>query len=235
MMKVFKPFKISIIITILNSHSVVKRQIKHFTKMNLPQSVEIIFIDDGSDPPLKFRARHLKNFNIYPSGDTRRWSMACARNLGAKIAEGEYLFMTDIDHILPRSVIDAVLNFDGDKMIFLRELAVLDRRGNITQNFEMLRKYGLGDKRYKTKNIKRLRHANTFAIKKSIYKAIDGYGTKYCRDNYIDRVSDRNFFNRYKKYYMAGKCKWQKTGGTIYTYPPGANNIPGLFHDLPRE
>jgi len=45
--------KLSIIIPVLNSHEIVRRQIAHFKKMNLPDDVELIIVDDGSDPPLE--------------------------------------------------------------------------------------------------------------------------------------------------------------------------------------
>jgi len=45
--------KLSIIIPVLNSHEIVRRQIEHFRKMNLPDDVELIIVDDGSDPPLE--------------------------------------------------------------------------------------------------------------------------------------------------------------------------------------
>jgi len=45
--------KLSIIIPVLNSHEIVRRQIEHFRKMDLSDDVELIIIDDGSDPPLE--------------------------------------------------------------------------------------------------------------------------------------------------------------------------------------
>ena len=45
--------RLSIIIPVLNSHEIVRRQIEHFKKMNLPDDVELIIVDDGSDPPLE--------------------------------------------------------------------------------------------------------------------------------------------------------------------------------------
>jgi len=46
--------KVSVIIAVLNSHEVVRRQIEHFKKMELSSDVEIILVDDGSNPPLGF-------------------------------------------------------------------------------------------------------------------------------------------------------------------------------------
>jgi len=45
--------RLSIIIPVLNSHEIVRRQIEHFRKMNLSDDVELIIVDDGSIPSLE--------------------------------------------------------------------------------------------------------------------------------------------------------------------------------------
>jgi hypothetical protein len=70
----------------------------------LPEDVEIIFMDDGSKPPLSCNGVDLKNFCIYPTNDFRPWTQPIARNTGAKIAKGEYLLCTDIDFIISRDL-----------------------------------------------------------------------------------------------------------------------------------
>ena len=79
--------KISIVIAILDSHEVVRRQIAHFKKMDLPDSVEFIFVDDGSEPPL---TGEMRNLTFYYTHDKRPWTQGLARNLGATNAKGEY-------------------------------------------------------------------------------------------------------------------------------------------------
>lgn len=226
--------KVSIVISILNSHEVVRRQIKYFKSLDLPDDAEIVFIDDGSDPPLKFDTP--ENLRIYPSGDFRPWTMACGRNLGAQIAQGEFLLMTDIDLIVPLPAIEAVRKFNGDKMTFAnRTIAVLDENGQITQDLDILREHGLDDVRYKKRNLQWSRHTNSFAIRKAIFKEIGGYPIRYCHEDVVDRTSDRNFFNKYKNYSLAGKCKKQEPGPILYGYPPLSKDVPGLFHNLSRE
>ena len=229
-------FKVSIIIAVLDSHMVVKRQIKYFNSLGLPDDVEIIFMDDGSDPPLKtLRTYNLKNFAIYPTGDTRPWSQACARNLGAKIAQGEFLLMTDIDHILSKDAIMAVRNFTGDKMIFLRSYAIIDKHGNINQNLKTLYRYGLTKTQYKKHGLRKNRHTNTFAIRRSIYFELNGYHPRYCNRPLKGNKGDKSFFNRYLKYHKQGHCKWQEQGPDIYTYPGLPEDPLKIFHKLKRE
>src|SRR3990167_5020847 len=100
--------KVSIIIPIFNSHGAVARQVKYFSKMNLPDDVEFIFVDDGSDPPLHITDYELKNLRIHHTNDKRPWTQGLARNAGAKLATGKYFLMTDIDHIISREAIEDV-------------------------------------------------------------------------------------------------------------------------------
>ena len=79
--------KLSIIIAILNSHEIVRRQYLHFERMGLPDDVEIIFVDDGSHPPLE--PPKIKNFTMLYTYDKRQWTTGIARNIGARHAKGD--------------------------------------------------------------------------------------------------------------------------------------------------
>ena len=106
--------KLSIIISVLNSQEVVRRQLLHWEKVGLHKmdDVEIILIDDGSDTPLhqelELEIDIFLNLRIFETNDKRPWTVELARNLGARMAEGEYVLMTDIDYILPKKAIEAV-------------------------------------------------------------------------------------------------------------------------------
>jgi len=226
--------KISIVITVLESYSIVERQIKYFKSLNLPDNIEIIFMDDGSNPPISFPYHGLDNFNIYPTGDTRPWSQACARNRGAEIAQGDYLLMTDIDHILTREAIAAVENFSGDKMRFTRSYAVLDSNGKISQDPKTLFRYGLKKSYYKRKGLYVGRHTNTFAMKRSIYFEIGGYDEKFCNRPEGGNKGDAPFYWRYKRHCLAGKCEFEVVGPEIHTYPGLPLDPLGMFHTLKR-
>lgn len=82
--------RLSIVIAVLNSHEIVRRQILHYEKMAIPDGVEILFIDDGSYPPITSDTK-LKNFAIYATKDYRPWTVELARNFGIKKARGEYI------------------------------------------------------------------------------------------------------------------------------------------------
>ena len=45
--------KLSLIIAILDSHEIVRRYMLYLRNLNLPDNIEIIFVDDGSYPALR--------------------------------------------------------------------------------------------------------------------------------------------------------------------------------------
>ncbi len=239
--------KVSIVIAILNSHKVVVRQIRHFKKMRLPRTVEIIFVDDGSNPPLYYQSCGLRNFRILFTNDKRPWTQGLARNMGAKEAKGEYLFFTDIDHIITKEAIDDVLKFDGDKMVFLRYFGILDRNGNIINDAKTMLEFGLDSSRLRTPRgfMCAGMHGNTYAIKRSIFYKIGGYDPRYCQSMFHVggrfMSEERKFNNRYERVAYGDGLQSTKVGSKIYFYPVGKfrtdgdNNPFGLFNGLSLE
>lgn len=217
----------------------VGRQIKHFKKMKLPDDIEVIFMDDGSDPSLNYyvdkcRIRNSK-IHIYPTGDTRPWTQACAKNLGARIANGEYLFMTDIDHILSREAIEAVYQFNGDKMEFTREYAILSNKGQIIQELEALVKYGFPRKHHKRKKFRTYKHTNTFAMRREIFWQIGGYAESRCCKGTHPTHDDLYLYSKYREHCRKGNCKPAVKGPVTYVFPAIARDPKKLFHKLSRN
>lgn len=236
--------KISIIIAIYNSHRAVVRQVKHFNKMNLSDDIEFIFVDDGSNPPLNATNYNLKNLHIYATNDKRPWTQGLARNLGAKMAQGEYLFMTDIDHILSREAIDYVYNFIGSKVKFPRHFGVLLEDGSLSQELEILKEYGLDMSRVTPKRgLYASIHMNTFAIKKSIFEKLGGYNPKYCTYGHYagPKKGEDCYFDRSWGRYATANSLEVERGPKIYIFPIAKytanedSNPKGLFHNLTHE
>ena len=222
--------KLSIIISVYNSHEAVRRQIEYFKKKDLPDTVEIIFVDDGSNPPI---SGEMKNFFIHRTNNALAWTQGLGRNLGASKARGEYLFMTDMDHIISKEAIEDVLNFTGNKMIFRRQIAVLLGDGTLTQERDVLKQYG-----YEKDNLDVSVHGNTFAMRKTVFDDLGGYSRRSCTIGYhpARRRGDDCYFN----------AKWNKkyagivpvVGRDIYMFPigrfhkDGDLNPMGMFHNL---
>ena len=232
--------RLSIIVPVLNSHEIVRRQILHFKQMDLPDDIEIIYMDDGSEPPLSFPDHGLKNFSIYQTNDSRPWTWALARNSGARLAKGKYLLMTDLDYIIPKNAIESALEFNGLKMRFKREFGVLDETGNFTQDIDVLKTYGLLLERIKTRGVKLAPHPNNFVMRKDLFFAMGGY-----REDHISlpypQGEDTLFKRTWAEWLKVGRVRDHDYRPTIYMFPNGrycggVNYNPfGLFHNLSRK
>ncbi len=224
--------KVSIVIPVYNSHGVLRRQILYFYRLHLPEDVEIIFMDDGSDPPLKSMAVNMRNINIYPTGDFRPWTQTAAKNLGVKIAEGEFVFITDIDHIITPGAIEAVRHFDGDKMVFPREFGIITSQGRISQTKEDLLEHGMREIDYIRKGVKHYVHTNTYCMRKSVFIAIGGYPARLAEMGIHDIYDDNYLYGRYRRAVKEGICKAAVWGPVILTFPGTIKDPKGLFHNL---
>ena len=217
--------KLSIVISVYQSHEIVRRQVLHFKKMNLSQDCELIIVDDGSNPPIPEAT--------IATGNNLAWTQGLGRNLGATKAKGEYLFMTDIDHIISKEAIEDALSFTGNKMIFRRQIAILDENGDIKQDKETLKQWG-----YEKDKLDASVHGNTFVIKRSIFEELGGYDPEKSLIGYHpkSRQGDDCHFNAKWNRKYAGQRP--DVGRDIYMFPIGRFhkygdlNPKGLFHNL---
>jgi glycosyltransferase involved in cell wall biosynthesis len=231
--------KLSIIVSVLNSHEVVRRQLLHFERMTMPEGVEIIYLDDGSDPPLEFETT-LANFAIHSTNDTRAWTVEAARNMGARLAKGEYVLMTDLDYIITQRAIEESLTITKDKMRFKREFGVLDDEGRLTQDHTVLRKYGLLEERFRRKGTRLPPHPNNFVMRKTTFFELGGYLEDRVEVPYPNGA-DGEFKRRWHKALMANRATMEDHRPMLYMFPNGQfcgdvdYNPFNLFHGLSRK
>ena len=230
--------KLSVIIAVLDSHEVVKRQLLHFQKMlfSNDNDVEFIIVDDGSDPPLQdwliLNMDKIEiNCMIIQTNDKRKWSQPCARNAGAKIARSQKFLMTDIDHVISKEAIQFCVDSNEDKVMFPRQWAVLDKDGSINQGDRILEAYGLPSKIFKERGLNGGMHHNTFMIKRSLFEKLEGYDESFCGKYGGD---DTNFSNRYSDLYKNGEAKRHVLGPSIYVFPDPNRDVLKIFHSLRR-
>ena len=232
--------QLSIILPVLNSHEILRRQLLHFDKIGIPEDTEVIVLDDGSEPPLTVEPRPW--LTLVTTNDFRPWTWPVARNTGAKLAKGEYFIMADLDHIITREMIDQVRSFTGDHIRFNREFAVLDENGEFTQDIEVLRKYGLPEDRDTHLNP----HRNQFAMHKDLYWKMGGFREDRIGMPYPQR-EDGDFSKLWDKLYEKGEIRdfddiigYDKRT-TIYMFPNGKYcgdvdfNPFNLFHTTTRK
>ncbi len=238
---------LSIIIPVLNSHEIVRRQILHFEKMPLPSDVELIFVDDGSEPAITTKSKLPR---IIYTNDKRPWTSSLARNTTASEAKGDYIIFADLDHIITKEIIEKVQNFDGDFMRFNRAFGILDEEGNISQNYDVLRQYGLSEERIKEHGTYLNCHRNQYATSKDFFiNVMKGYNERLILTKEYPQREDGDFSKRWDKLYEAGKVRdfddviGYQYRATILMFPGGKYCEGGdvdsdpkkLFHTLTRK
>ena len=231
--------KVSIVNAILNSYEIARRQIFHYNKIELPSDVEVIFVDDGSDPPLNFdNIDKTFNFELYFTNDTRPWTQPAARNFGAERAKGEYCIFTDIDHILSREAIEVARNATADVIRFKRHAGVLNEDGSFTQDWDVLKQYG-----YNRNRLRMPPHGNSYIFKKSLFLELGGVDTTYVGTGKYPNREEVPLKRKLKKLAQEGLITIidDDTKPLIYMIPNGQYcgdkdyNPFGLFHDLTRS
>lgn len=224
--------KLSLVVPVLDSHEGLRRQLLHLERIGLPEDTEVILVDDGSDPPIENTSS--LPITIHRTNDTRPWTWALARNAGAKLAQGEYLLMFDLDHIVTRELLDFVVSRDAHRIHFQRRFGVLDENGDLHTDRATLKDWGLIGERARIES-----HQNSFAMKKELFWELGGY-----REDLIGRPypqgEDSGFYAKWKEFSEATGVS-SVEGPTLYVFPTGRfcgdvdHDEHKLFHSLSRK
>ena len=237
---------ISIIFTVLDSHKAVDRQLRYFENMPLPDDVELILVDDGSTPPLKeflYQDHRPKNLRILRQDIDAEWTQPAARNYGAREALGEFLILSDIDHIICKPLIDFVAKGEWDAMRFNREVAILDEDGDFVQDDETMLEYGYLQWRLEQNKYTIPPHVNSFGIRKKLYLELGGMDERRVGTSKYPNHDDSRLRNRLNRLRQEGAIRYcpEDQWPIIYMFPNGKyagdvdHNPFGLFHDLSRK
>lgn len=126
--------KISIVVpTFNNSQENLDRIIKSFDNQTMNQSeFEVIFVDDGSDDfqafkRLKEKTQNRSNYVVHriaPSGWASR-----PRNVGIKLARGEYIFFCDDDDTIFPKALELMYNFANENNLDVVNPKVIRTKG----------------------------------------------------------------------------------------------------------
>ncbi len=100
--------KFSVIIPYYEAPIMLGAHMDHLRLQGVPDGVEYIFVDDGSRQfPIN---KPLPYARVVQIEQDLAWNIAGARNVGAFVAEGDWLLFADMDRIVPHEV----FNFNPD-------------------------------------------------------------------------------------------------------------------------
>lgn len=174
--------QISIVMPYYDNPNMLQQQFKHFSGMSIitKKLFEIIIVDDGSpNSPAAAVPRENVDFplKIFRVKVDIPWNQHGARNIGAVNADSKWLFLTDIDQIIPEDVI-----------LFMKK--------EIAEKFT----YTFARRKFKT-GVAWRSHVNTFLVTKKNFLKAGGYDEQlrglYGTDMYFRRTMFRVAPNRH--------------------------------------
>jgi len=243
--------KVSVIIPFLDSDEIVRRLIKYWGQMDIPDDIEFIIMDDGSKKSLRHPDFGLLdlvkgyglNLEIYETHESRPWTSSAARNRAADIAIGRNLFLVDGDYIISRKALETARLFDGDRLGVRREFGVLTEEGTFTQDHATLIAWGLPRNRIRKRGTKFPPHPNQFVMRRELFLEMGGYDEKRIFSSAVYPQGEDNAFKRLaRKWENEGKLVFsEEDRPTLFMYPNGQfcgdvdYNPFGLFHTLTRK
>lgn len=133
----------------------------------LRRRCSFVVVDDGSPrwPAADVnRPESLEHLSIYRVKKDIPWHQDGARNLGAHVAPDGWLFLSDMDHVLPPDSLEALWRHAGDPGRFY----TFDRHDAATGQ-PMLNAAGVHKP-----------HPNTYAMTRSLYWLAGGYDEDFC-------------------------------------------------------
>lgn len=98
-------------------------------------SIELVVVDDGSPnyPAHACRVEPEFDMKIFRVGKDRPWNHRAARNIGAHEASNEWLFLLDMDALVPEATISELIGLSTEEhnwyLFFRRDARTLQPRG----------------------------------------------------------------------------------------------------------
>jgi hypothetical protein len=218
--------KLSLVVSVLESYEVVRRQLLHLGRI-LPPDCELVLVDDGSEPSLQAVCDSVTlsfPYTLFFTNDRRPWTQPRGRNLGARLARADRLLFFDIDHILTPEVLECCLRYPGDKLHWYRTPAVLDADGFLVTERRVLLEHGMRDDGPSV-------HGNSFLIRRALFELLGGYDERFCGAYGGD---DIDFNVRYARLCERGLARPEEVAGLGHVFPDPARDVQRLFHSLSR-
>lgn len=152
---------------------------------DVKDKLDIVIVDDGSpdhhaaDVP---RPNDLPRLSIYRVQVDIPWNQHGARNLGAHVAEGPWLLMTDMDHVVPEDTLRTLLTLKNERRVytfFRVDAHTMEPTCRPDGSFKA--------------------HPNSFALTREAYWNVGGYDEDFCGMYGTDGLFRRRLYSQYKQ------------------------------------
>jgi len=112
----FAMIELSLVYPYYNNAPCLERQLRLWTGLpqELARRIEYVLVDDGSPEPAKVALDLPINLTLVRIKKDIPWNQPGARNLGLKLAEGEWVLPSDIDHLFLQDGLSRVLSMAKD-------------------------------------------------------------------------------------------------------------------------
>ena len=161
--------RVSIVFPYYDNPEMLRFQLGHFGNYSREalHACEIVIVDDCSPVfPARdvVRENYLPNIRLFRVAVDRPWNQDAARNIGAYEAGGEYLLLTDIDHVVPESTLLELCEIEDNRSVYT-----------------LARKAHFSDKVIPS-------HVNSYFLSKALYWDIGGYDEEFWGTYGSDRL-----------------------------------------------
>jgi hypothetical protein len=123
--------RVSILFLVFESYEMVRRQVLYLNSLNLSKEFEVIFADDGSNPPVILYDKPNFSYKMVYRERTKSWTIPKIINYAASFAKGVYLMFLGVDHILSPDWVDYALRSNSGYSVFCRKYALINASGNL--------------------------------------------------------------------------------------------------------
>jgi glycosyltransferase involved in cell wall biosynthesis len=150
--------ELSLIYPYYNNQACLERQLQLWSQLpqNLARRIEYVLVDDGSPQPAIVSPDCPINLTLARIKEDKPWNQPGARNLGMKLAEGEWAIANDIDHLFPQEGLEQVLSMTKDPRFV----------------YYFGRKREDGSEKYP--------HPNSFLVHRKAFWKVGGYDEDFC-------------------------------------------------------
>jgi hypothetical protein len=152
---------VTLVMAYYENPDMLELQYKHIGKLppDILANLRVIIVDDGSPQhPAASPAGKLRFFlRIYRMGVDVRWNQDACRNVGVRHADTDWIFLTDMDHLVPEKV----------WRFAMRPISGED----VAWTFERVD--------YPSLNPNPKHHPNTWFMRRSFYEKVGGYDERF--------------------------------------------------------